>query len=84
MAFARILMKKYDLLILDEPMASMDQAAIPMAEKMLLNYQKGTGCTILLITHSADQASRLAESIIRLENGELSGKETAPLSDELT
>lgn len=59
MALARILMKDYDLLILDEPTASMDQASIPAAEKMISEYRERTGCTVLLITHSSEQAQRI-------------------------
>lgn len=69
MALARVLMKDYDLLILDEPTASMDQAAIPAAEKMILDYRTRTGCTVIIITHSAEQAERLADKQIVLEDG---------------
>lgn len=71
MALARVLMKDYDLLILDEPTASMDQASIPAAEKMISEYRERTGCTILLITHSPEQAKRLASSVITLEDGKM-------------
>lgn len=71
MALARILMKDYDLLILDEPTASIDQAAIPAAEKMILDYKQRTGCTVLLITHSSEQAKRLAEETILLKDGKI-------------
>ena len=71
MALARVLMKSYDLLILDEPTASMDQAAIPAAEKLILDYQKRTGCTILLITHSPEQAERLANQVLLLDEGKI-------------
>ena len=72
MALARLLMKPYDLIILDEPTASMDTASIPTAEKMICDYQRKTGCTVLIITHSPEQAQRLAGNIIRLEGGNLS------------
>ncbi len=71
MALARVLMKDYGLLILDEPTASMDQAAIPAAEKLILDYRDRTGCTILLITHSSSQAEKLADLVITLEEGEI-------------
>lgn len=69
MALARILMKQYDLLILDEPTASMDQNIIPAAEHLILDYRSRTNCTVFLITHSAEQASRLADLVINLEEG---------------
>ena len=69
MALARLLMKPYDLLILDEPTASMDTASLPTAEEIIRDYQSRTGCTILIITHSPEQAQRLAGQIIQLEDG---------------
>lgn len=71
MALARLLMKPYHLLILDEPTASMDTASVPTAEAIIKDYQSRTGCTILIITHSPEQAARLADHIIRLDNGNL-------------
>ena len=71
MALARILMKNYDLLILDEPTASMDQEAIPAAEKLICEYRDRTGCTILLITHSPEQAERLADTVLTLKDGKI-------------
>ena len=71
MALARLLMKSYDMIILDEPTASMDTASIPTAEKMICDYQHRTGCTILIITHSPEQAQRLASHTIHLEGGKL-------------
>ena len=69
MALVRLLMKPYDLLILDEPTASMDTASLPTAEEIIRDYQSRTGCTILIITHSPEQAQRLAGQIIQLEDG---------------
>lgn len=69
MSLARLLMKPYDLLILDEPTASMDTEVIPVCEKLLLDYHAETGCTILLITHSPDQTRRLTDRILFLEKG---------------
>lgn len=71
MALARILMRTYDLLILDEPTASMDREAIPAAEKMIIEYRDRTGSTIILITHSAEQADRLADTVINLRDGQI-------------
>ena len=71
MALARLLMKPYKLLILDEPTASMDTASLPTAEEIIRDYQSRTGCTILIITHSPEQAQRLSGQIIQLEDGKL-------------
>ncbi|MDO4734627.1 MAG: ATP-binding cassette domain-containing protein, partial [Lachnospiraceae bacterium] len=72
MSLARALMKDYKVLILDEPTASMDLEIIPVAEQLIRDYQERTNCTILLITHSLDQAERLASRILYLDEGKLS------------
>lgn len=71
MSLARALMKDYKVLVLDEPTASMDLDIIPFAEQLIRDYQERTNCTILLITHSQEQAQRLASRILYLEDGKL-------------
>ena len=70
MCLARILMKTYDLLILDEPTSAMDRKSILRSEEILGERRNG-GDTILLITHSVQQASRLADEVILLDGGKL-------------
>ena len=71
MALARLLMKPYDLIILDEPTASMDADSVPIAEKMIREYQEQTGCTVMIITHSNEQAKHLSGRILWLYNGKI-------------
>ena len=70
-AMARIMMKDHDLLILDEPTASMDMESTILAEELIRAYRERTGAVILLITHSLAQAARLADRPLFLDNGEL-------------
>ena len=71
MALARILMKQYSLLLLDEPCASMDIRSIRQTEDLLQEYVKETGCILFLITHSFRQAERLADEVLFLKDGRL-------------
>lgn len=71
MSMARLLMRPYDILILDEPTAAMDVAATLLAEDILLDYQARTGCTVLLVTHSLKQAQRVAGQALFLKEGRL-------------
>ena len=70
MALARILVKEYELLILDEPTASMDMESSLLAESEIMKY-KEQGPAVLLITHSLQQARRIADEIIYFDNGVL-------------
>jgi len=88
MALARLLMGSYELLILDETTAAMDMESTLAAEKLVQDYCQETGCAVLLITHSIQQARRLAEHVLFLHGGELveEGRTeqllTAPIRDE--
>ena len=71
LALARVLMEDHPLLILDEPTAAMDVAAALRSEKILLDYQARTGCTVVLVTHSMTQARRMAGQVLFLKDGHL-------------
>lgn len=71
MALARLLMKNYELLVLDEPSSAMDIESTLAAEKLIRDYRDETGCTVLIITHSVSQAERIADEIIFLSSGAL-------------
>lgn len=71
MALCRLLMGTYELLILDEPTAAMDMESTLAAEKLILDRCRETECAVLLITHSIQQARRLASRVIFLHQGEL-------------
>lgn len=71
MALARILMRDYELLLLDEPTAAMDIETTILAEKLLRDYCERTGCCMILITHSLQQARRMADELLFLHKGKL-------------
>ena len=71
MALARLLMRQYQLLILDEPTSAMDMESTLAAERLITAYCQETGCAVLLITHSVQQARRAAGRVVFLSGGEL-------------
>ena len=71
MALCRILMRRYDLLILDEPTTAMDMESTLSAEKLIRETCTETGCAVLLITHSVSQARRIADRLLVLHQGKL-------------
>ena len=71
MALARLLMRDYQLLILDEPTAAMDVESTLAAEALLSDYCRDTGAGILLVTHSLQQARRIAQHVLFLHQGGL-------------
>lgn len=71
MALARIMMKRYDVLILDEPTAAMDMETTILAEQRIVQYVRETNCTLVLITHSLQQAKRIADDVLYFHKGML-------------
>ena len=71
LAMARIMMKPFDMLILDEPTTSMDMESTILSEELIRTYLKDTGACIILITHSLSQARRMADKVLFLDHGDL-------------
>jgi ABC-type iron transport system FetAB ATPase subunit len=70
LALVRSLAREPSVLLLDEPTAALDPASVARAEA-LLAARVADGMALLIVTHSADQARRLARRVFRLEQGKL-------------
>jgi heme ABC exporter ATP-binding subunit CcmA len=75
-SLARVLMSQPELLLLDEPFSNMDRAS---AERMLalLAELRGAGRTIVLTTHQRELAEAVADVVLMMQSGALTGAETA-------
>ena len=71
MALARLMMRSYDLAILDEPTAAMDVETTGLAEKEVLRYVQDTSCALVLVSQSLRQARRLADEVLFFHEGKL-------------
>ncbi len=71
MALARLMMGQYDLVILDEPTAAMDMETTAASEVLIREYVEETGCALVLVTHSLQQARRLADEVWYFHKGQL-------------
>ena len=71
MALARLMMKPYGLVILDEPTAAMDMETTLLSEKLILEYVRETNCALILVTHSLQQARRVAGEVLYFHKGTL-------------
>jgi ABC-type phosphate transport system ATPase subunit len=65
---ARALALEPEVLLLDEPTASLDADATAAVEHALRNLRD---VSLVLVTHDADQAERLAERTVRLREGKV-------------
>ena len=71
MALGRLMMGRYELVILDEPTAAMDMETTLLAEALIADYARESGCALILVTHSLQQARRLAQEALYFHKGEL-------------
>jgi ABC-type multidrug transport system ATPase subunit len=71
MALARVLVRKRKLLLLDEPTACADIAAIELIERAILDYVDQTGCTLVFSSHAPSQAMRLSSHVLALDGGKV-------------
>lgn len=71
MAMARLMMGTYDVVILDEPTAAMDMETTAAAETLIQSYVRQTNCILILVTHSLQQARRVADEAMFFQKGEV-------------
>lgn len=69
LGIARALAIEPAILFLDEPTAFVDELSKQVIERLILDIGKRTGTTIILTTHDAAQAERLANTILTLRDG---------------
>lgn len=71
MALARLLMREYSLILLDEPTAAMDINSTLRSESLIRNCCDSSNTTVILITHTLKQAQRIADDILFFKEGQL-------------
>ncbi|MHA2232393.1 MAG: ABC transporter ATP-binding protein [Candidatus Hodarchaeales archaeon] len=73
-SIARALALEPQVLLLDEPTASLDEDTKLVIEKLITNLVKKRGISAILVSHDKNQVERLAESSIVLEEGKVAYK----------
>ena len=66
---ARALLCKPDVLLMDEPTASLHEAAARALESTAVRLQSEAGVAVVWVTHDLRQIERLAEHLLVLEHG---------------
>lgn len=70
-ALARALGCGARTLLLDEPTAAIDQRGRQAIEEIIAEESRFEGRTVIMSTHSMDQAQRLARTILQVRNGRI-------------
>jgi ABC-2 type transport system ATP-binding protein len=70
-ALAKALINRPELLLLDEPTASLDPDTADWVRHYLERYQRETRCAILLASHNMGEVERLADRVLMLRQGKI-------------
>jgi ABC-2 type transport system ATP-binding protein len=70
-ALAKSLINRPDLLLLDEPTASLDPDTADWVRALLERYRTETGCSILIASHNMAEVERLCSDVIMLGGGKI-------------
>src|SRR4030088_1949667 len=80
-AMARALLMRPQLLRLDEPLASLDAARKREIFPYLLRLRDETAVPMIYVSHHAAEVKRIATTIVRIENGRVTGVGGSELLD---
>ena len=75
-ALAKALINRPDVLLLDEPTASLDPDTGDWVRGWLERYRGETGCTILLASHNMAEVERLCDRVIIMKTGRIEDDDT--------
>src|SRR2546428_1369366 len=70
-AFARAVVVRPDLLMLDEFTANLDPTNVNILEAAVREYNRTAGSTVIVVTHNLFQAKRLARRVALLLDGRI-------------
>ncbi|MFZ1325770.1 MAG: ABC transporter ATP-binding protein [Candidatus Contendobacter sp.] len=70
-ALAKALLNEPEILLLDEPTASLDPDTADRMRAMLTAYQRRSGATLLLASHNMSEVERLCDQVIMLRAGRI-------------
>ena len=68
LALARVLFVKPSILLMDEPLSALDDSTRAKMQQLIMDTHKETGNTIIMVTHSVDEAEKMCDQIIKLDS----------------
>ena len=73
-SLAKALINNPEILLLDEPTASLDPDVGDYIRSFIENYASNNGATILLASHNMNEVERLCYEVLMMKNGEIIDK----------
>lgn len=68
-AIAGVMAMRPDVLVLDEPTAGLDPAGRDKIFARVREYQKTTGSTVIIVSHSMEDMAKIAERVLVMSDG---------------
>ena len=75
-AFARTIIGKPSILLLDEPFSALNDRLRLIMQNIIKRYQEECGMTVIYTTHNKKAAKEFSDEVLSMECGELNGKST--------
>lgn len=69
LGLALALLDKPEILLLDEPTSALDPESTLQFDELLCQINKEKGTTIILVSHDMEEAKRVGNKILKVENG---------------
>ena len=66
LSLARVLFVKPKILLMDEPLSALDDNTREKMQKLIMDIHKETNNTIIMVTHSIEEAHKMCDEIIQL------------------
>ena len=76
MSLAKALLNRPEVLLLDEPTASLDPDTADWVRGRLERYRDERGATVLLASHNMNEVERLCERVIIMKQGRIEDDDT--------
>ena len=70
-SLAKSLLNEPEVLLMDEPTASLDPHTADQVRNYLREYQQRTGATVLLASHNMQEVERLCSEVLMLKQGKI-------------
>lgn len=68
LALARTIYVKPDIILMDEPLSALDDTTRSKMQNLILDLHEETNNTILMVTHSKEEANKMCSDVINLNN----------------
>lgn len=66
LSLARVLFVQPKYLLMDEPLSALDDSTRAIMQQLIIDVHKKTNNTIIMVTHSVEEANKMCDQIIKL------------------